>query len=117
MTTIIKACGYTRGGKEDKQKALRVLLECMAELKTTNCIIPTSLTYRTLLNATRALVADDTKRRPISATIFETCCRNGLVDKTVLEALENAQPELYVKLPGNIPAAWKKNAERGKNDR
>lgn len=114
MTTIIKACGYTRGGKDDKQRALRVLLECMAELKTNNYIVPTSLTYRTLLNATRALVVDDAKRRPISATIFETCCRNGLVDKTVLEALENAQPELYVKLPGNIPAVWKKNVDGGR---
>ena len=117
MTTIIKACGFTRGGKEDKQRALRILLECMAEMKTNDFIVPTSLTYRTLLNATRALVVDDSKRRPISANIFETCCRNGLVDKTVLEALENAQPELFVKLPNNIPTAWKKNVDRGRDDR
>lgn len=109
MTSIIKACGYTHGGREDKQKALRVLLECMGELKSTNVILSTPLTYRSLLNATRALVDDDSKRRPISATIFETCCRNGQLDTTVLEALESAQPELYAKLPSDIPPKWNRN--------
>jgi len=109
MCSIIKACGYTRGDREDKQKALKVLLECMAELKTAKYIIPTPLTYRSLLNAAKALVGDDAKRRAISATIFETCCRNGQLDATVLEALEKVQPELYVKLPGDIPSKWKRN--------
>jgi len=109
IASIIKACGFTRGSSEDKQKALRVLLECMAELKSTKYIIPTPLTYRALLNAGSALVADNSKRRSISATIFETCCRNGQLDGTVLEALENVQPELYSKLPGSIPSKWKRN--------
>jgi hypothetical protein len=110
MTSIVKACGYTRGSREDKQKALRVLLECMGELKSTSFILPTPLTYRSLLNATKALVDDDSKRRPISATIFETCCKNGQLDMTVLEALEKAQPELYRKLPpGDIPSKWSRN--------
>ena len=113
MTSIVKACGYTRGSREDKQKALRVLLECMGELKSTSFILPTPLTYRSLLNATRALVDDDSKRRPISATIFETCCKNGQLDTTVLEALEKAQPELYMKLPpGDIPSKWSRNVIR-----
>merc|ERR1712238_83586 len=109
MTSIIKACGYTRGSVEDKHQAFRVLLECMAELKSSTYIIPTPLTYRTLLNAGSALVADDSKRRQLSATIFETCCRNGQLDKTVLEALAKVQPELYSKLPGDIPSRWKRN--------
>jgi hypothetical protein len=109
MTSIVKACGYTQGGREDKHKALRVLLECMGELKSTNIISPTPLTYRSLLNATRALVDDDARRRPISATIFETCCRNGQLDRTVLKALEKTQPDLYAKLPGDIPPMWMRN--------
>ena len=106
MTSIIKACGYTKGGKDDKQKALKVLLECMSEIN-----MPSSLTYRTALNAIKALVDDDKKRRPIAATIFEACCRSGCLDKTVLEALENAQPELFHKLPGNLPSKWKRNVK------
>jgi hypothetical protein len=112
MTSIIKACGYTQGGREDKHKALRVLLECMGEMKSTSMIRPTPLTYRSLLNSTRSLVDDDAKRRPISATIFETCCRNGQLDRSVLEALEKTQPELYTKLPGDIPPIWKRNVLR-----
>ena len=88
MTSIIKACGFTQGGREDKHKALRVLIECMGEFKSTHMIRHTPLTYQSLLNATRALVGDDAKRRPILATIFETCCRNGQLDSTVLGALE-----------------------------
>lgn len=114
MSSIIKACGFTRGSREDKQKALKVLLECMADLKSTKYFIPTPLLYRTSLNAVKALVVDDSKRRPISATIFETCCRNGQLDGTVLEALENAQPDLYAKLPGEIPSKWKNNVAKVK---
>jgi len=112
ITSIIKACGYTRGGREKKQKALLVLLECLAELKAPKYIIPTPITYRSLLNAAKALVADDAKRQPIAATIFEACCRNGQLDKTVLEALQNTQPELYMKLPGEIPSKWKRNVAK-----
>ena len=83
----------------------------MVEMKSAKYLNPNSLTYRLLLNATKALVADDNKRRPISANIFETCCRKGQVDKTVLEALANAQPELHVKLPPSIPAEWKLNVK------
>eukprot|EP00578_Thalassiosira_sp_NH16_P021234 CAMPEP_0181096192 /NCGR_PEP_ID=MMETSP1071-20121207/10903_1 /TAXON_ID=35127 /ORGANISM="Thalassiosira sp., Strain NH16" /LENGTH=479 /DNA_ID=CAMNT_0023178587 /DNA_START=77 /DNA_END=1516 /DNA_ORIENTATION=+ len=108
MTSIIKACGYTRGSREDKQKALKVLLGCMSELKQ-----PAPISYRVSLNAVKALVADDLRRRPICATIFEACCRSGHLDETVLEALKNAQPELYMKLPGEIPSKWKQNVHAG----
>jgi len=114
ITSVIKACGYTRGSKEDKQKALMILLECMAEMKSTKYLSPTSITYRSLLNAARALVADDARRHPISQTIFETCCRNGQLDTTVLEALQKVQPELYVKLPTDIPSKWKRNISQGR---
>lgn len=82
----------------------------MAELRKAKYISPTPLTYRVLLNAAKNVEADDAKRRAISATIFETCCRKGHVDGTVLAALENVQPELYVKLPDAIPPKWKQNA-------
>ena len=97
-------CGFCDA---HKHKALRVLLECMGELKSMNMIRPAPLTYRSLLNAIRALVDDDAKRRPFLATIFETCCRNGQLDSTGPGALEKTQPELFAKLPGNIPPKWK----------
>jgi len=86
----------------------------MAEMKSTKYLSPTSITYRSLLNAARALVADDARRHPISQTIFETCCRNGQLDTTVLEALQKVQPELYVKLPTDIPSKWKRNISQGR---
>ncbi|KAL7538401.1 hypothetical protein ACHAXR_008532 [Thalassiosira sp. AJA248-18] len=110
ITSIIKACGYTKGSRENRQNALKVLLQCLTELKSAKYISPNSLTYRSSLIAVRALVADDAIRRPITATIFETCCRNGHLDETVLQALERVQPDLYVKLPGDIPSKWKQNA-------
>ena len=94
--------------------ALKVLLELMAELKTLDYIQTNPLTYKVLLNATKALLPDDSKRRPLSATIFEACCKNGQLDQTVLEALQNAQPELYSKLPGTLPPQWKSNVARNR---
>ena len=116
ITSIIKACGYTWGGREDKQRALKVLLECMAHLQSEKYPGPSCLTYRSLLNAAKALVADDAKRRPIAANIFEACCRAGQLDRAVLEALENVQPELYDRLPGaaDIPSRWKRNVAKPK---
>ena len=113
MTSIIEACGYTRGSRNDNQMALRVLLECMNELKSTKNINSNPLIYRSLLGATHALVTDDSKRRPISATIFELCCRDGQLDNTVMETLQNVQPELYAKLPRDIPPKWKSNVVQG----
>lgn len=118
--SIIKACGYTRGSEETKQRALKVLLQCMKELKTNKDLDASPMIYRVLLNAVKALVADDSKRRPITGTIFETACRDGKVDSSVLMALENAQPELYLKLPHEaqekiIPSGWSRNITTAAN--
>ena len=118
MTSIIKACGYTRGSRENRDKALKILLQCMAELKREKVINPTSLTFRTSLNAAKALVTDDATRRPIAAAIFEACCRQGQVDDTVVNVLHAVQPDLYERLPAEIPLRWKSNVdERRKESR
>ena len=114
ICSIVGACGYTRGGRTEKQMALKVLLELMAELKSLNHIQTNPVTYKVLLKATKALLPDDSKRRPLSATIFEACCKQGQLDETVLEALQNAQPELYAKLPGTLPPKWKSNVMRNR---
>ena len=92
----------------------------MKELKTNKDLEATPMTYRVLLNAVKALVADDSKRRPITGAIFETACRDGKVDSSVLMALENAQPELYLKLPHEaqakmIPTGWSRNITKVAN--
>lgn len=92
----------------------------MKELKTNKDLDATPMIYRVLLNAVKALVADDSKRRPIAGTIFETACREGKVDSSVLVALEQAQPELYLRLPREaqekiIPSSWSRNSTEAAN--
>ncbi len=98
------------------------MVECMSEMKTVDYISPTTVTYRTLLSAVGNVVENEAKRRPLSATIFQRCCRDGQLDKTVLETLQRVQPELYLKLPfvnergsvreGDIPSNWTCNVAK-----
>ena len=86
----------------------------MAEVKREKVINTNPLTFRTSLNAAKALVMDNDKRRPIAAAIFETCCRHGQIDDSVLKMLQDMQPDLYKLLPAEIPLRWKQNVETRK---
>jgi len=125
MTSIIFACGRTNPNKIARVNSLKVLVACLAEIKNQNYCTPNSITFRTLLDGAKHIVPDDEARRPLSSSIFQMCCRNGQLDKSVLEALENAQPELYAKLPKGvkagldgksdsprIPSEWTRNASK-----
>jgi hypothetical protein len=102
---------------------LRVLIDCISEIKEKDYITTTPITFRTILDALKHCVPDDTTRRPLSSSIFHMCCSDGQLDNSVLEALERVQPELYAKLPSGvrsgseglaegIPPKWTRNVRR-----
>ena len=117
MATLIKCCGFAQGGENSKKKGLQVLLQCFKDV-TSSKHIGSPSTYYSLLTSLSRLVTDDARRRPISASIFEACVKAGQLNGSVLSALSDCQPELYVKLPfvtngkyrnEDIPSEWRRN--------
>jgi len=121
MTSIILACGHTNRNRTARANSLNVLVECLSEIKNKGYITPTPITFRTLLDAVKHIVPEDEKRQPLSSSIFQLCCREGQLDRSVLEALEKTQPDLYAKLPkavqsgsnvDGIPSKWTRNVHK-----
>eukprot|EP00986_Skeletonema_menzelii_P000151 scaffold33_cov147-Skeletonema_menzelii.AAC.2 len=117
MSTLIKCCGFAQGEKS-KKKGLKVLLQCFSEVTSSKNIGQSPSTFYALLTSLSRLVGDDARRRPVSAAIFEACVKAGQLNGSVLNALSECQPELYVKLPfvvngryrnEDIPTEWRKN--------
>ena len=118
MTHVIFACGHTNRNRTARANSLNVLVECLSEIKNQEYITPTPITFRSLLDAVYHIVPDDEKRQPLSSSVFQLCCREGQLDRSVLEALEKVQPEVYAKLPkgvqsgsigDGIPSKWTRN--------
>ena len=121
MSTLIKCCGFAQGSEKAKQKGLKVLLQCFSEVTSKKNIGQSPPVYYALLTSLSRLVSDDARRRPIAASIFEACVKAGQMNGSVLNALSECQPELYVKLPfvvngkyrnEDIPSEWRKNLPR-----
>jgi hypothetical protein len=120
VTSIISACGYSNPNRVARANALKVLIECISEIKNQKYITPSPVTFRTLLDAIKHIVPEDETRRPLSSSVFQLCCRHGQLDTSVLEALQRVQPELYEKLPlgvqtraiEEIPLEWTRNVRK-----
>lgn len=125
MSTLIKCCGFAKGEKA-KKKGLKVLLQCFSEVTSSKHIGQSPSTFYSLLTSLQRLVGDDARRRPISAAIFEACVKAGQLNGSVLNALGECSPELYVKLPfvnngkyrnEDIPSEWRKNLPQNRGNR
>ena len=125
MSTLIKCCGFVQG-EQAKKKGLKVLLQCFSEVTSSKHIGQSPSTFYSLLTSLPKLVGDDARRRPLSAAIFEACVKAGQLNGSVLNALGECQPELYVKLPfvnngryrnEDIPSEWRKNLPQNRGTR
>ncbi len=125
MSTLIKCCGFAQGEKA-KKEGLKVLLQCFSEVTSSKHIGQSPSTFYSLLTSLPKLVGDDARRRPLSAAIFEACVKAGQLNGSVLNALGECQPELYVKLPfvnngryrnEDIPSEWRKNLPQNRGNR
>jgi len=95
-----------------------VLLQCLKDVTSSKHVGQSPSTYYSLLTSLPRLLKDDVRRRPISASIFEACVTAGQLNTSVLSALGQCQPELFVKLPfvtngkyryEDIPSKWRRN--------
>lgn len=113
-------CGRKHQNQVARASSLKVLLECINEIKGQQYINPSPITFRALLNAVKEIIPDHETRRPLSSSIFQLCCREGHLDETVLKAFQEVQPELYAKLPmevqsgsfDGVASKWTRNIGR-----
>jgi len=118
-STILNACAYTRGSARDQAEAFRIARTCFRDvlsLEQTN-----GVEFAMFLLACARLSPPGAERDTLVGSVFEECCRRGLVNELVLRNVHNAaSPGLQRKILGqhardmsyaNLPEEWKCNVE------
>jgi len=129
-TAVINACAYADGDKAEKANALRIATATFNELSNSEYGEPNDVTYATYLMAIRNLMPnDDEAKAKTIANVFQKCCKEGKVSKSVLWQLKRAlteqeRSELYRSLGfhgvsksvsfSQVPAEWKRNVVEAK---
>lgn len=115
---VLNACAHTRSPYE-KVEAFTILVSTL--LMSQNYTTPDHVTYGTFLKACSRLLPKDEAARKwrVVEAVFQSCCREGLVDDSVLRQLKHtAPPDLYIAMVGkflnidgslDIPHEWRRN--------
>ena len=118
-STILNACAYTRGSARDRAEAFRIARACFRDvlsLKETN-----GVEFAMFLLACARLSTPGAERDALVRSVFEECCRRGLVNQLVLRNVRNAaSPRLQRELLGrpardiaygDLPEEWTSNVQ------
>lgn len=118
FNACLNACAFTFEQKE-KLDAFIVAVSTLVLLQ--EHTRPDHTTYGTLLKAWCNLIPTNDERRPkIVKSVFQQCCKDGMVGPMVIQQLKYAAtPELYLSLVGkdikeeikiaSLPSQWSRN--------
>mmetsp|Transcript_3469 Transcript_3469/g.7154 ORF Transcript_3469/g.7154 Transcript_3469/m.7154 type:complete len:301 (+) Transcript_3469:166-1068(+) len=115
-TTVISACAYTFGDREEQRRAMGIAFATFDELRECGFGSPDTVTYVTLLKACTHLTQMNEERFLSVHHVFNCCCVDGLLGHKVIKQLQDAVPkEIYNHLTGgrtnsyNMPFEWSRN--------
>ena len=118
--SILSACAYTRGDTpEENFEAFQIALGVLKELRTHPNLTFNSSSAGLFLKCTN-LMPEGTKRDDLIKGVFEDCCKRGIVNEFVIDALDGAASDkLQLELVGGfisdgvrIRKDWARNATR-----
>lgn len=120
--TVLNACAYSnRGSKQDKAAAFKISRRCFKEVISGNNGQPNSMIFSLFILSCLNLVPAGTKRDQLLASVFDECCKRGLVDTRVVLDIRRSSPTLRKQLLENtnlengiihindIPQQWRSN--------
>jgi len=93
-SSVINCCAYHRYG-EGRSKAMEVAMRTFQKACELKDDSPNNITYGTLFKAIANLMPADDEREDLVRSLFDQCCKEGVVDGFVLSQIRNASPELY----------------------
>ena len=115
---VIKACATTEGNQDDKNSAFKVASVAFKQLHSIDFAEPNSATYALMLSAYDSLLSNRrSERKRVVEALFQSCCREGCVDSSVIESLRKVcSPGTFQRFVGDIekiPDKWSRKIQSG----
>mmetsp|Transcript_27035 Transcript_27035/g.54023 ORF Transcript_27035/g.54023 Transcript_27035/m.54023 type:complete len:937 (-) Transcript_27035:229-3039(-) len=96
---VLNAAAFTSGDERDQEEAFRVACLTFDELRISEYLQPTHVSYGTFLKAIRKLMPDSEIREKLVTSVFRRCCKEGLVGEMVLREMKAlSSPDFYQSL-------------------
>jgi hypothetical protein len=117
----LSVCQHNADDEKTRPKALETALYALSELRNVKSVKPDEKTYLTMFRAMNRLQEENlTERRETLDREFALCIKEGLVSRSILEALRDASPESFEQIFGpegtpetvDIPHNWSKRSKR-----
>ena len=128
---VLNACAYSNASNQDKAATFKLARRCFKEILNGKLgQHPDSLNFSLFMMTCQNLVPPGTKRDQLLASVFDECCKRGLVDVNVVVNIKSLSPTLKKQLLQgtnleyghfiqieDIPYQWRVNVrERRKKD-
>lgn len=114
---VLNAAAFSGRDEGDQEDAFRVACLTFDELRMSDYLEPSDVSYGTFLKAIYHLMPESDVRDNLVTGLFRKCCRDGLLSNFVLKEMTGlATPDLYQSLLkgntndyGNLPKTWSCN--------
>ena len=114
---VLNAAAFSGREEGEHEDAFRVACLTFDELRMSDYLEPSDVSYGTFLKAIYHLMPESDVRDNLVKGLFRKCCRDGLVSNFVLKEMTSlATPDLYQSLLkgntnnyGNLPKTWSCN--------
>ena len=110
-TAVLNTCAHLPGKSDPRYRmeALRIALQTIQKVEARHGLA-TSYMFYLALKTCYDNSQGSRQQTECAIVLFESCCRQGLVNKSILDILRLCAPLFYQKLPSSLPSGWTMNA-------
>jgi len=112
---VLNAAAFTNGDEKEQEQAFKVACLTFDELRNSDYLRPSHVSYGTFLKAIEKLMPESDVRNDLVKGLFRRCCRDGQVGDLVLRSMKSlTTPDLYQSLLEGVadyglPKSWSAN--------
>jgi len=117
---VLNACVYTRGNQDERNEAMKILVETFNMMRNSSGVDANHVTYAMFIKGCARLMPVGEKRDAVIENVFRKCCTEGYVSEFVFDTLvASSSQALCRKVMGGdvdnddgvqIPEQWTRNA-------
>lgn len=116
---VLNAAAFSVREEKEHEDAFKVACLTFDELRMSDYLQPSDVSYGTFLKAIKKLMPESEVRENLVKGLFRKCCKDGLVSNFVLKEMADlSTPDLYQTLLkgvtndyGNLPTSWSTNVK------
>lgn len=114
---VLNAAAFTNGDEREQEEAFKVACLTFDELRMSNYLQPSHVSYGTFLKAIKKLMPESDVRNDLVKGLFRRCCRDGQVgDLVLLNMKALTSPDFYQTLLEGVadyglPKSWSANVK------